>query len=496
MSIWGDLWAEEGNGAAPDLSKLNILTVRPGATEVEGKVYPDIISAQDYAVTQTPSATNIFVIEGSKGFVNSENYVVKDWIQLKNFILDGEITTNIAPGGAFERGLIIDCICSNVSGTAAKILIFIACKITGGTAVAGSFIVPVQDSTILGGDFSLAAAFIAATSSISGGIFGSNAVAIRLSQVGSNAGSPTLSGGTITKSVIEMNLVIANTETIEMFDCTFEAQAKTITIESGGTLNCENLTGKSLIINIDAGGILNSWNISNRITVNNSGTWNNFPAIPTLITDSISADQTDYNPTGLSGADIIEISSTGTADYKLNSIVNPGVYKKIILINTNQLNALILPNSGAGALSNRFNTPNNADYEIPPYGSIEIHWLPNKSRWHIIDGIPKRLTISPAISSDQTDWAPTGIGSSKYIRIDNTAGGNVNINSIFRDSPIEGRDLILFNLDTVDTITIKHLGAGFASNQIICHGGADIVIPVNGRVDLWYDIIISKWRAK
>lgn len=276
MSIWSDLWAEAGNGDGVDISKLNILTVRPGATVVEGKVYPDIISAQDYAVTQVPSATNIFVIEGSKGFVNSEDYVVKDWIQLRNFILDGEITTNIAPGGAFERGLIIDCICSNVSGTAAKILIFVACKITGGTAVAGSFIVPIQDSIILGGDFSLAAAFITATSNISGGTFGGNvAVFIRLSQVGSNAGSPTLSGGTITKSVIEMDLVIANTETIEMFDCTFESQVKTITIESGGTLNCENLSGKNLTINVDAGGILNSWNISNRITVNNSGTWNN-----------------------------------------------------------------------------------------------------------------------------------------------------------------------------------------------------------------------------
>lgn len=269
------IWLSElGGGDGIDISKLNILTVRPGATVIEGKVYPDIISAQDYAVTQVPSATNIFVIEGSKGFANSENYVVKDWIQLKNFILDGEITTNISPGGAFEQGLIIDCKCSNVIGTASKILIFVNCKITGGTAVAGSFIVPIQNSIILGGDFSLAAAFITSVSSIAGGTFGGGAVSIRFSQVGANAGFPTLPSGTIVKSSINMNLIIADTKTFEMFDCTFESEAKTITIESGGTLNCENLTGKSLIINIDAGGILNSWNISKRITVNVTGTHN------------------------------------------------------------------------------------------------------------------------------------------------------------------------------------------------------------------------------
>lgn len=273
MSIWSDIWAEAGNGDGVDISKLNILTVRPGATVVEGKVYPDIISAQDYAVTQVPSATNIFVIEGSKGFVNSEDYVVKDWIQLRNFILDGEITTNIAPGGAFERGLIIDCICSNVSGTASKIIIFVTCKITGGTAVAGSFIVLAQETEILSGDFSLAGGVFISTATLSGGIFG-DSVAIRFSPTGGIAGFPTLSGGSITKSVINMNMTIASTETLEMFDCTFEFQTKTITIESGGILNCENLSGKNLTINIDVGGILNSWNISKRITVNNFGTHN------------------------------------------------------------------------------------------------------------------------------------------------------------------------------------------------------------------------------
>lgn len=98
--------------------------------------------------------------------------------------------------------------------------------------------------------------------------------------------------------------------------------------------------------------------------------------------------------------------------------------------------------------------------------------------------------ITPSISADQNNWAPTGLSTATWIYTNTT--GALNITGIAAQSL--GRVLALFN-NGISNLTLKHQSASSSSgNKFFLPSTADFVIPPYGTAWLFYDG--TSWIAK
>jgi len=128
-----------GSGAYP---VTNMVLVDPDLTAVAGQVYNDFATADTYVATQTPSATNTWVIQFSSG-VFADNLTIRPFVKIMGVgpstILEGTIASTVTFGdvaGVSFSG-IENATVDNMTGTAASIHTFVNVTFTGGTATAG-----------------------------------------------------------------------------------------------------------------------------------------------------------------------------------------------------------------------------------------------------------------------------------------------------------------------------------------------------------------------
>ncbi len=104
-----------------------------------------------------------------------------------------------------------------------------------------------------------------------------------------------------------------------------------------------------------------------------------------IITPSqITADQNDYNPTGLAAANVLRLTSD--AARSITGIAAQGIGRMIVLLNVNSAaNAItLIHESGLSTAENRFNLLSATNAPISQFGQRIIWYDTASSRWLVI----------------------------------------------------------------------------------------------------------------
>lgn len=103
--------------------------------------------------------------------------------------------------------------------------------------------------------------------------------------------------------------------------------------------------------------------------------------------------------------------------------------------------------------------------------------------------------LSPSqITSNQTDYGPTGYGNASIFRLSTDASRM--INSLFAPTASTRRYIQICNVGSNDLVLKHDDGAtGTAAQRILCPGSVDLTIKANGSVSLVYDTTSSRWRV-
>ncbi len=98
------------------------------------------------------------------------------------------------------------------------------------------------------------------------------------------------------------------------------------------------------------------------------------------------------------------------------------------------------------------------------------------------------------LSGDVTDYNPTNLARSVYLRVDPGAAGRV-INSLA--GGVSGRIVVIMNISATQTLSLLHddTATGTAAMRFLCPGSVTTVIPVNGSRMVMYDTTSSRWRV-
>lgn len=105
-------------------------------------------------------------------------------------------------------------------------------------------------------------------------------------------------------------------------------------------------------------------------------------------------------------------------------------------------------------------------------------------------GLSTMVDLSPAsLTADQNDYSPAGLAAANAVRLDAT--GNRNITGIATGTV--GRVLVLYNISSIRTLTLKAEDAGSAAaNRFV--GSQDFQLQPFMGVILEYDSTSSRWR--
>lgn len=204
-----------------------------------------------------------------------------------------------------------------------------------------------------------------------------------------------------------------------------------------------------------------------------------------LTPSALTADQNDYNPTGLTAASTLRLS--GNADWSITGIAG-GAKGRILLLHNVGSYALSFPaESSSSTAANRF----IADFTLEPTRGCMIEWDDTSSRWRPLDSVVPVLagTITPAqITSNQNDYSPTGLSTATILRINSDAARD--ITGLAGGG--KGGVKVITNTGSF-TITLKGESASSAAANRF--SGSDVSLAAGGTITLYYDATSSRWRV-
>lgn len=105
-------------------------------------------------------------------------------------------------------------------------------------------------------------------------------------------------------------------------------------------------------------------------------------ALVTISPDQLVANTNNWNPDGLSTADVIRISTDATRN--LTGIVAAEVSRRLVLENVGTEN-LVLVHDATSTAANRFLAPNSENLTLGPNASVELVYDLTSERWRILD---------------------------------------------------------------------------------------------------------------
>lgn len=108
-------------------------------------------------------------------------------------------------------------------------------------------------------------------------------------------------------------------------------------------------------------------------------------------------------------------------------------------------------------------------------------------------GSPSYTVISPtSIGANQNNYSPTSWSTADIVRL--VGSGNFDITGF--DAAATTVRKLLWNVDTVDTFTIKHENASStAANRVVCPYDLDMKLSPDGAIVIHYDATTARWRA-
>ena len=224
-----------------------------------------------------------------------------------------------------------------------------------------------------------------------------------------------------------------------------------------------------------------------------------------IISQTISSDQNNYNPAGLQTATQLRITPsgatrtiTGLQSYGTAS-THPIAY--LIISNVDTSNNLILSHQSASSTSSNRFLFDGQDIVLVPGQSIIVYYDYTSTAWRniaasslgtlggtfITNGV-----ISPAtLSSDQNDYNPTGLSNASVIRL--SSNTPVSITGI--SGGVSGRQLILLNTTSNPIQLIDSSTSSSSQNRFLLGGGGTLTLINGSVVVLIYDGVVNNWRA-
>ncbi len=188
-------------------------------------------------------------------------------------------------------------------------------------------------------------------------------------------------------------------------DAWAEVPGSIVAVEAGSTL-----ADAVYLVTADSGGTLNTTAISTTLlfsvggaalTANNlSDLANKAAAVQNLFAADISptqitADQNDYNPTSLSTATVLRLSTDALR--VLTGLQGGGDGRALIVHNVGTNDLGLANESASSSAANRFVAPH--DVRIPPNGSALIWYDATSSRWRVVSWTRKPPTRTPFVAS-------------------------------------------------------------------------------------------------
>jgi hypothetical protein len=93
-------------------------------------------------------------------------------------------------------------------------------------------------------------------------------------------------------------------------------------------------------------------------------------------------DTVDYNPTGLSAATTLRLSTD--ASHNLHGVVGTAAQGRKRVINTGSFNLVIKHQSASSSAANRFICPGSSDITLTPDDSVEVEYDKTATRWRLV----------------------------------------------------------------------------------------------------------------
>jgi hypothetical protein len=222
-----------------------------------------------------------------------------------------------------------------------------------------------------------------------------------------------------------------------------------------------------------------------------------------VVTDTLVADQNNYNPVGLSSAVQLRLTASG-ATRSITGLVISGSSSvpnlselKITNVGT-QFNIILRAESASSTAANRF-TFDGQDIVLLPGQNCTVWYDWTTSRWRGVacsqDGriggqdVTAGVISPPIIATDQNDYTPTGLENASVIRL--IASAVVNITGLA--GGVDGRRLVLFNIGTLPITLVHQSLSSLAANRFFT-GTSNTTIVGNNAASLVYDGTSGFWR--
>lgn len=224
-----------------------------------------------------------------------------------------------------------------------------------------------------------------------------------------------------------------------------------------------------------------------------------------IVTDTLVADQNNYNPTGLSTAVQLRLTASGAT----RTITGLQSYGSLSLPDINQLmitnigasfNVILSSLNANSTASNQFQF-DGRDVVLVPGQSNVVFYDYTTMKWRSISASPVNIfggsfttsgVISPAaLSSNQNNYSPTGISNATIIRLSATTV--LNITGLV--GGINGRRIVLVNTSNNPITLVNQSLLSTAANRFLL-GGSNVTLVNGSVVNLVYDGVDSRWRVQ
>lgn len=209
----------------------------------------------------------------------------------------------------------------------------------------------------------------------------------------------------------------------------------------------------------------------------------------------IVADQNDYNPTDLTIAELLELTSD--AKRTITGLGGGALGRRLTIRNRGTFDITLSTTSTASLAANRFLF--ERDLVLRPRGSVELQYSVSDGRWMRAAGneklayITEELLLTGAISpgqltANQNDYAPTGIALATTLRLSSDASRNITGIADARDGVVK----VIVNVGT-SPIVLKNNDTG--SNTVNRFDfGSDVTLAGKQSATIRYDSTDSRWK--
>jgi hypothetical protein len=210
----------------------------------------------------------------------------------------------------------------------------------------------------------------------------------------------------------------------------------------------------------------------------------------------ITANQNDYNPSGLAYAETLYLNTDAARN--ITGIAGGDTDRFLHVINNGSFNFTLVDASASSSAANRFSF--GRDVVMRPKQAVGLVYSAASSRWFLladafmwasVTDLPENLTLSgistPAqITANQNDYAISATAS--VLRLSTDASRNI---TGFAGGA-SGRVVKAINVNTNPIVLQNANTNSTAANRFDI--GADVTLAAKQSISLWYDTADSRWK--